>query len=1196
MMRYILNTIVVFIVLAISISVKAQITITTETNPLNLARKILGSGVTILNPQYTGGTVSAGIFKAVPGSFPLDSGIVLTTGRAKSIPGSAGVDGPASLNPSFPSNTPGDAALSSYSGKGTLDACILEFDFIPQGDSIFVRYVFASDEYPTYVCTNFNDVFAFFISGPGFFPPGSVRNIALVPNISSSVAVTINTVNSGIPGPGGNIAECQQPIGSGSPFPQYYVDNQNGTTMTYNGGTVVLTASAKVTPCAVYHIKLAIADGSLSGTDRILDSGVFLEANSFRSKKEINTSTDGPYTDPENNNRPTLIEACKTGQITLTRNPEVTGAFTLTSSFANYPGTATPLVDFTTDMPTTITFAANENQKTFNFTAPADALNEGLEKIVARFAKGTCTTVFVDSAILYIRDSLIYRSRFDTSLCTIAPIDISAHAPEPSVTNSYAWNNGGSTQTITVNQPGTYIATHTYSQRCQNIDTFIIVSNDPTVVINQTDPQFICPGETISLSTTSTANSIVWNTGATTNSINVSAAGDYWVTGEKQGCTKADTITIVAKPLPVANLGADTAICASGNIVLDATYPGATYVWNTGATTPSISVNTAGEYYVSSTLNGCTAKDTINVIVSPIPAVNLGVDTALCENGAIQLNAGYTGATNEWNTGATTSSITVSAAGTYSVINTLNGCIAKDTINIAITPAPVVELGADTSICSYNTIQLDATNAGATYVWNTGATSSSITVNTTGQYSVIASLNGCSTKDTIDVTVTPAPIVNLGNDTSICENRSIQLNAAYTGATHQWNTGAVTSSITVSTAGTYSVLNTLNGCIARDTITIAVTPVPVVELGNDTTICSYSNLTLDVTNAGASYLWNTGATSSSITVNTAGEYSVIVSLNGCSVRDTIDVTVTPAPVVNLGRDTAICENLTIQLNAAFTGASHQWNTGATSSSITVSTAGTYSVLNTLNGCTATDTINIIVTPVPVIDLGNDTSICEYDTIVLSVNYAGATYVWNTGATTSSIAVSDSGMYSVITSLNGCSDTDSIALAYKTMPVANAGVDLLIASTTTAQLNATQHANNAAYLWSPANSLSDPSLPNPVASPVTATEYTVMVTSTDGCISADKVMVRITFPLVIPNAFSPNGDNINDLWRIGNIEFYPTSKVFVYNRYGQQVFFTEGYGNPWDGKSKGKPVQPSTYYYIIDIGDGRKTTGWVLLLR
>lgn len=1060
MMRQILTgTAILLIVFLESFSVNAQLTITTETNPLNLARKILGTGVTISNPQYTGSTVSAGIFKAVPGSFPLDSGIVLTTGRAKSIAGSAGVDGPASLNPSYPSNTPGDAALSSYSGKGTLDACILEFDFIPQGDSIFVRYVFASDEYPDYVCTDFNDVFAFFISGPGFFPPGSVKNIAIVPDISSTVAVTINSVNSGVPGSAGGVfSKCQEPIGSGAPFPQYYVDNQIGVTMTYNGRTVVLTARAKVTPCAVYHIKLAIADGSLSGTDRILDSGVFLEANSFKSKKEINTSTQGPYTDPQNGDKATLIEACKTGQIKLSRNPEVTGAFSLTSSFANYPGTATPNVDFTTDMPTVVTFAANENEKIYNFTALADAVNEGTEKIVARFAKGTCTTIFVDSAILYIKDSLIYRSRFDTSLCTINPIDVSAHAPEPSVTNEYTWNTGATIQTITVNQPGTYIATHIYSERCLNVDTFVVVSNDPTVEITNADPEQICPGESITLTANSTANSIVWNTGATTNSIQVTSPGDYWVTGEKQGCIKADTITIVAKPAPVADLGSDTAICASGSVVLDATYPGATYVWNTGATTASISVSIAGEYSVISTLNGCVSKDTINVIVSPIPTVNLGVDTAICQGGSIQLNASYAGATYEWNTGATTSSITVNTAGTYSVINTLNGCIAKDTINIAVTSAPVVNLGNDTSICSYNTLQLDATNPGASYLWNTGATTSTITVNTTGEYSITASLNGCSTKDTINVIVTPAPIVNFGADTSICENSTLQLNAAYAGATHNWSTGATTSSISVSTAGTY------------------------------------------------------------------------------------------------------------------------W------------------VVNTLNGCTATDTINTTIQTAPVINIGPDTSICEYDTIVLSVNYPGATYLWNTGATTSSIPVSDSGTYSVTASLNGCSAIDSVNVLYKLMPVANAGVDIVIPTNTTAQLNATQHSNNAGYLWSPVGTLSDPAIPNPIASPVTATEYILQVTSVDGCIAEDKMMVRITFPLVIPNAFSPNGDNINDVWRIANIEFYPTSKVFVYNRYGQQVFFSEGYGNPWDGKSKGKPLPPSTYYYLIDIGEGRKTTGWILLLR
>jgi len=1057
MMRQILNTIAVCIVLLTGLTAEAQMTITKESNPTILAQKILGRGITIMNAQFKGvNNFQAGIFRAAPGTFAIDSGIVLTSGRVKSETGFTGIDAPASSNAHNSLGGTGDADLNFWgSGTGTplvsFDACVLEFDFIPQGDSVYVRYVFASEEYPQYNCDDVTDAFVFLISGPGIIGKKRISNI---PGVSSAeVPVAINSINNGIPGPGGNISNCQA-YDIGAPFTQYYVNTSASQHVVYNGRTIILTAKAKVVPCQTYHIKLVIGDV----VDGTFDSGVFLEANSFTSKKEISTSTQGPYSDPQNNNKPTLIEACKTGQITLTRNPEVTGAFTLTSSFANYPGTATPLVDFTTDMPANVTFAENENQKTFNFTATADAFNEGVEKIVARFAKGTCTTVFVDSAILYIKDSLIYRSRFDTSLCTITPINISAHAPEPSVTNSYAWNNGNTIQTITVTQPGTYIATHTYSQRCLNIDTFVIVSNDPTISITNTDPQQICPGETITLTANSTANSIVWNTGATTNSIQVSATGDYWVTGEKQGCIKADTITIVAKPVPIVNFGADTAICASGTVVLDATYPGATYMWNTGATTSSISVTTAGLYSVTNTLNGCTAKDTINVIVSPVPSVNLGVDTAICESANIQLNAGYAGASHQWNTGVTTSSITVNSAGTYSVINTLNGCIARDTINISVKPLPVVELGADTSICSYNSLQLNATNAGATYVWSTSATTSSITVNATGEYSVITTSNGCSIRDTIDVTVIPSPVVNLGRDTAICENRTIQLNAAYTGAAQQWNTGATTSSILVSTAGTYSVINTLNGCIARDTI------------------------------------------------------------------------------------------------------------------------------------------NIAVQTAPLINLGPDTSICEYDTFLLSVNYPGAAYTWSTGATDSSIAVSDSGMYTVTALLNGCSASDTIIVGLNIMPVANAGNDLLIPTNTTAQLNALLHANNASYLWSPTNYLSNAAIPNPVASPVVATEYTLQVISVDGCMAEDKAWVRISFPLVIPNAFSPNGDNINDLWRIGNIEFYPNSKVFVYNRYGQQVFFAEGNGTPWDGKSKNKPVQPSTYYYIIDIGEGRKTTGWVLLLR
>jgi len=1174
-------------ILLITVPAAAQLSVTTQTNPLILAQKIVGSGVTIMNAQYKGGDSSAGIFKASPGSFLLDSGIVLTTGAARSKPGTVGINSPASSQAAV-SATPNysDADLFAYAGgnKPTNNVCVLEFDFIPQGDSISVRYIFGSEEYPVYVCSDFNDVFAFFISGPGFFQK---KNIATVPGAPTLTPVTINTVNSGVPGSAGTLSNCQ--TWPGAPFPQFFVNSSVSTSVVYNGHTVILEAKAKVTPCQIYHLKIGVADLN----DQSHDSGVFIEANSFTSKKVASATSNGPYTDPLNNSGVTLIEACKDMQVTLTRSPDITGAFTVVPS---YSGTATVGTDYTA-LPASIVFAANDNVKTFTIAAIADALAEGTETVKIRFAQNTCTSQYIDSVSFFIKDSLTYRSRKDTSFCTAVPLALTGHDPEPSVTNTYFWNNGVTTQTANITQPGTYHVIHTYSQRCFNVDTFVVISNDPSFTNTSPLPLF-CTGDSVTLSVNTNADTLLWSTGATGSSIIAKTAGQYWVRAKNtKGCIKTDTMNVAVKPRPALSLGNDAAICQGSSLTLDATYPGATYVWSTGATSATIAVSTAGAYHVTSTLNGCTSKDTINVTVNPPPSVNLGNNVTLCQGNSVTLDATSQNASYVWNTGATSATLTVNTAGKYWVTSTVGSCSASDTIDVFVNPTPALDLGNDAvSVCDGTTVHLDAAYPGATYSWSNGATTAAIDVTTSGMYRVISTLNNCTARDSVTVTVKPLPAVNFGADVSFCEGNSKTLDATYAGATHVWSTGAVTPTITVNTTGSYHVINTLNGCISKDTIDILVKPNPVVNLGNDATFCQGNSKTLDATYAGATHVWSTGATTSVITVNSSGTYHVTNTLNGCTSKDTINIVVNPNPVVNLGNDVTICTTTTTTLDATYSNTTYVWSTGATTPSITTGTAGKYWVVSTLNNCTATDTINVFTTTAPVIDLGADQYICEYDSVQLMVFYPSASYVWSTGATGASIVVSKAAKYKVTASLNGCFAVDSINVFYKKMPVVNAGPDIILPQNTSTTINAVTNSNNAGYLWIPALGLSNATIPNPLASPAVATTYKLIVTSVDGCVGTDSMKVNIQYPLKVPNAFSPNGDNINDKWLIGNSDFYPGLRVTIFNRYGQPVFSSIGYNQPWDGTNKGKPMEPATYYYIIETRDGHKQSGWVLLLR
>ncbi len=270
-----MKNIFIFIFLAFLFSKNngyAQLVVTSTMTPSQLVNGILlGPGVVAFNIQYTGANQALGYFNGVNSNIGLDSGIIISSGKAIGAIGPNNTTSITAVN-----NKPGNLQLTQLAGQPTLDAAILEFDFIPSSDSIKFKYVFASDEYYEGVCTPFNDVFAFLINGPGI--TGTV-NIALVPGTNQ--AVSISSVNGGvlgdpIYGPNASYTYCVLTN------TVYYVDNTTppGTTVQYDGFTTVFTAKAKVTPCQTYHIKLAIADG---GSDNTWDSSVFLEAGSFNS-------------------------------------------------------------------------------------------------------------------------------------------------------------------------------------------------------------------------------------------------------------------------------------------------------------------------------------------------------------------------------------------------------------------------------------------------------------------------------------------------------------------------------------------------------------------------------------------------------------------------------------------------------------------------------------------------------------------------------------------------------------------------------------------------------------------------------------------------------------------------------------------------------------------------------------------------
>jgi PKD repeat protein len=231
----------------------------------------------------------------------------------------------------------------------------------------------------------------------------------------------------------------------------------------------------------------------------------------------------------------------------------------------------------------------------------------------------------------------------------------------------------------------------------------------------------------------------------------------------------------------------------------------------------------------------------------------------------------------------------------------------------------------------------------------------------------VTSPQGCVSSDSIFLNILQSPVVNLGPNHVACGPET--LDAQNPGAIYQWNTGATSQTINISTAGTYSVSVTNSaGCQTVDDITITMGSVPIVSLGPDQLLCNGQTATLDAGNAGSTYLWSTGANTQTISVSATGTYFVsVTNSGGCVGQDTITITQSNL-AVNLGPNTNICDNGFHVLNAGNPGMTYAWSTGATSQTITVTQAGTYSVTVTdPSGCTGGD--NIILTSVPGVTAG-----------------------------------------------------------------------------------------------------------------------------------------------------------------------------------------------------------------------------------
>ena len=396
------------------------ITVSNTMTPTQLVQNVLaGPGVTISNVTFNGvpGTSvnnQIGTFNNGNGSIGVPNGVILATGG---ITVALGPNNSANASVPVDNNAGADPDLTTLANNTTFDKAILEFDFIPSGDTLRFNYSFASEEYNEYACTPFNDVFGFFISGPGFAGPFQLgaENIALIPG--TNVPVAINTVNNGNVGSaGGTVTNCANANPNWNTTDTiYYVDNEVPTNMGFNniqfdGYTVVLTAFALVQCNQTYHIKIAIADAG----DEIYDSGVFLQAGSFSSNAlQITGGTligDSVTTDT------LFTEGCQSAIFFFNRDSA--SATVQDTLIIGVTGTAIEGTDYTS-LPDTVFLGVGELRDSIIFNAIDDGIVEDTETVTLFITYPTPCGLDTISFSLYIQDypKIIAIMGGDTTLC-----------------------------------------------------------------------------------------------------------------------------------------------------------------------------------------------------------------------------------------------------------------------------------------------------------------------------------------------------------------------------------------------------------------------------------------------------------------------------------------------------------------------------------------------------------------------------------------------------------------------------------------------------------------------------------------------------------------------------------------------------------------------------------------------------------
>ena len=574
--------------------------------------------------------------------------------------------------------------------------------------------------------------------------------------------------------------------------------------------------------------------------------------------------------------------------------------------------------------------------------------------------------------------------------------------------SSYIWSTGSTSNKISVNSEGLYSVTAIDENGCQNVATLLMTVN-PLPEVRILGRNTFCQGGNTTLTATGGAN-YEWNTGEMTQSINVSLAGTYTVTGiDNNGCSTSKSVVVSREDVNATIIG-NRNFCNGQSTTLTVSDAGNyTYKWFDGSTSNSITISQPGQYSVIVTnANGCQNTLTATVSEYSMPTPTISGTLTICEGQSTVLRASG-GNTYLWDNGSTDAIIHANATGTYSVtVTNQYGCTATTSASVLVNPAPTVTLLSDDNICSGDNVTISAISNGTTYNWASGQNTAIINVSpsvTTTYTVLVTDDNGCSTTASKQLIVNQLPTVYISGVTTVCSGDTARL-TANGGTSYIWSNNMSTASINVTTPGNYSVVATNSaGCTATASKTVVVNELPTISFSGENVICQGS--TAKITASGAvNYVWSTGENTATVHLSTPGFHKVTASnIHNCISSDSIYITINSNPIVTITGEDHICANTPTILSAS--GAhTYVWSTDENTSSIAISPAvsTTYTVTGySINGCSSNAVKTVLVESLPNVSITGQFTLCRGNSTVLTA-VGGSSYQWNTGENVANISV------------------------------------------------------------------------------------------------------------------------------------------------------------------------------------------------